>query len=68
MTLGHSKVSRSSLLLRNTFSTIPCRNTHFMIISDSFRFEKGLRRFTGKDRITWASGMFMPKTRASDSS
>ena len=68
LTVCHFTVLWSSLLLRNAFTTIPCRNTHFMIISDTFRFEKGLRRFTGKDRITWASGMLRSKTRASDSS
>ena len=68
MTLGHSKVSRSSLLLRNTFTTIPCINTHFLIMSESFRFKQGFRRFTGKEQITWASGTFRSKTRAWDSS
>ena len=56
MTLGHFRVSWSRLLLRNAFTTIPCRNTHFMIISDTFRFEKGLRRFTVKDRIHGLEG------------
>ena len=68
MTLSHFTVLGSSLLLRNAFTTIPCLNTHFLIISETFHFKLGFRRFADKERITWASGMFRSKTCASDSS
>ena len=36
--------------------------------SSTFRFEKGFRRFKGKERITWALGLFGYEKRALGSS